>query len=239
MEKPKRSANKASIISFLPKRRSFAGDSNAHAHLLQNRRGFSGPIVSIVPVEARRKGKYGVGAGGGFEEPTSPKVTCMGQVKLRKMRCNSNRKAKSQPPAPAAAKSNRRRGASLLLGRMFRPRRREAASVSASSDEKEILRSNIIPAPAPAPALGKMRQFASGRDTLRDFDWRKMVAEGEGTASTSFGEEEYYDEDDEVLVAHSAPLIVGSGGVVALEPKKEVNLWKRRTMPAPNPLQLK
>ncbi|KAG6526432.1 uncharacterized protein At1g76070 [Zingiber officinale] len=235
MEKPKRSANKASIISFFPKRRSFAGDGNAHAHLLHNRRGFSGPIVSIVPVEARRKGNDG--AGGGFEEPTSPKVTCMGQVKHRKMRCNSNRKAKSSPPRPdpAAVKRNRRRGASLLLGRMFRPRRRPAASVSASADEKEILRSNKFP--APAPALGKMRRFASGRETLHDFDWTKVVLEDEGAASTSYGEEEDYD-DDEVLVAHSAPLIVGSGGVVALEPKKEVNLWKRRTMPAPNPLQL-
>uniref|UniRef100_A0A5B7BNF0 Uncharacterized protein n=1 Tax=Davidia involucrata TaxID=16924 RepID=A0A5B7BNF0_DAVIN len=45
-------------------------------------RGFFDPIISIIPAEARRKPKNS-----SFEaqEPTSPKVSCMGQIK-RKMK---------------------------------------------------------------------------------------------------------------------------------------------------------
>ena len=44
-------------------------------------------------------------------------------------------------------------------------------------------------------------------------------------------------DEDEGFVAHSAPLTLG-GGVVASEPRKEVNLWRRRPMAPPSPLQL-
>ncbi|XP_042429014.1 uncharacterized protein At1g76070-like isoform X1 [Zingiber officinale] len=218
MEKPMRSA--ASIISFLPKRTGFSGDGNAHAQGLQQRRSF---IASIVPVEVRRKGKGG--AGGEFEEPTSPKVTCMGQVKLRKMRCNSNEETKSLPPpakpdADKRLKSKRTGDASLFLSRMFRRRRRKFPTES--EEEKEIGRGDINPASASAPALGTMRWYSSGRETLQDFDWRKVAEQS--------GREE---EDDGAMVAHSGPIKVGSDGAVAMNPKK-----RPPPPPPPIPLQL-
>ncbi|KAF9602558.1 hypothetical protein IFM89_029857 [Coptis chinensis] len=73
-----------------------------------------------------------------------------------------------------------------------------------------------------------MNQFTSGRDALDDFDWKY------------YSEREDSDEEDEVFIAHSTPILIGSGDVgrVALEPRKDINLWKRRTMDPPKPLQL-
>lgn len=75
--------------------------------------------------------------------------------------------------------------------------------------------------------LGQMKRFTSGRAAFQDFDWR----EEERTTSRDS------DEDDDGFVAHSAPLVLG-GGVVASEPRKEVNLWRRRPIVPPPQLQL-
>jgi len=86
---------------------------------------------------------------------------------------------------------------------------------------------------APAPAgLGQMKRFASGRAAFQDFDWRQ-----EDDGRRSFGGSDGEFDEDEGFVAHSAPLTLG-GGVVASEPRKEVNLWRRRPMAPPTPLRL-
>jgi hypothetical protein len=72
-----------------------------------------------------------------------------------------------------------------------------------------------------------MKRFTSGRAAFQDFDWC------EAEAKVHVDEEE----EDEGFVAHSAPLVLG-GGVVAAEPKKEVNLWRRRPIAPLTPLQL-
>ncbi|KAG5542489.1 hypothetical protein RHGRI_022136 [Rhododendron griersonianum] len=59
-----------------------------------------------------------------------------------------------------------------------------------------------------------------------------------------FSDEESEGEEEEVIIPFSAPIILvgdgggGGGGGVALEPKKEINLWKRRTMPQSRPTQV-
>ncbi|KAK8964995.1 hypothetical protein KSP40_PGU017098 [Platanthera guangdongensis] len=45
-------------------------------------RGFSGPMTSIIPANTRPKKSNGVS--GVVEEPASPKVTCIGQIKHKK-----------------------------------------------------------------------------------------------------------------------------------------------------------
>jgi hypothetical protein len=77
-----------------------------------------------------------------------------------------------------------------------------------------------------------MKRFTSGRAAFQDFDWRE---EAERRGSDVDHGEDY--EVDDGFVAHSAPLVLG-GGVVASEPRKEVNLWRRRPMSSPTPLQL-
>lgn len=103
--------------------------------------------------------------------------------------------------------------------------------------------------PDRAPSLSQMERFASGRDTLASVDW-----------SAEFGpvldadHRDYYhyysdeerresdqeEEDEEVIIPFSAPIPVGGGidSQVNPRPRKEINLWKRRTMAPPRPLQL-
>jgi hypothetical protein len=44
------------------------------------------------------------------------------------------------------------------------------------------------------------------------------------------------EEEEEFMIPFSAPMMIGGG--VPLQPRKEINLWKRRTMAPPRPLQL-
>lgn len=73
-----------------------------------------------------------------------------------------------------------------------------------------------------------MKRFTSGRAAFQDFDWREEEMRGRDS------DEEY---EDDGFVAFSAPLVLG-GGVVASEPRKEVNLWRRRPVAPPTPLEL-
>jgi hypothetical protein len=77
-----------------------------------------------------------------------------------------------------------------------------------------------------------MKRFTSGRAALQDFDW--TTDDDEQADADGYGYDSY---EDDGFVAHSAPLVLG-GGVVASEPRKEVNLWRRRPMSPPTPLQL-
>ncbi|CAL9072319.1 unnamed protein product [Musa textilis] len=194
MEKPDRS-----IITFLPKLatgRENPTKPRAHGQS----RSFSGPITaSIVPMEARRKQERR----GGFEaprEPTSPKVTCMGQIKLEKMTAGCCRK----PPPPG-----RKWKLASFIRQIFRRSKVGPAGGGGKSRP---------PVSAP-PSLVGMRRSAGGRNSLRDFDWRKAA------------------EAEEVIIAHSAPIMVG-GRVVAVEPRKVASLWKRRTSARLTTLQL-
>ncbi|MQM12044.1 hypothetical protein Taro_044954 [Colocasia esculenta] len=218
------------ILKFLPKATSFSvpkppyspGRDRGH------HRGFSGPIISIVPAEARRK----PAGRGGYEtpEPTSPKVSCIGQIKHKK------KAAASRPrgPSPSRAPEKKPR---FAIGRLFGGRGRRAGERA----EKPPLPPARVA--APAPALGHLRRFASGRDALANFDWRASRVADESGEEDSGCFYDYEDSDDEVFIPHSAPILVGDGGGVraghvAVEPRKEVNLWKRRTMAPPRPLHL-
>ncbi|KAL6846050.1 hypothetical protein ACP4OV_023498 [Aristida adscensionis] len=206
-----------------------------------HRNAFSGPIVSIVPPEAR-----GGGGGGsrrkrsGYRtpEPSSPKVSCIGQIKRSKSKKKVNPCGKSGgscplPPrrpaaaAPAPAEGSCRPRGSSFVKRMF-SRRSMSRSRSRNGRPGHGKGAHAAAAAVAAPAaagIGQMKRFTSGRAAFQDFDWRE--------AETT----DHDDYDDEGFVAHSAPLVLG-GGVVAMEPRKEVNLWRRRPMAPPTPLQL-
>ncbi|KAF8405467.1 hypothetical protein HHK36_010373 [Tetracentron sinense] len=238
MEKSARS--KSMILKFLPKAASAVTFQNPPFSPGRDKRtensnklkasagkGFSGPIISIIPAEARRKSKNG-----SFDarEPTSPKVSCIGQIKQKKKIHKSKRVSPPQEsnPVPSPRKTKRH---PLTIRSIFggaKPGRKSDVSA-----EKPPLANS-------APSLSQMKQFSSGRDAFANFEWK-----AQGVTVTS-GHRNYYsdeergestDEENEIIIPFSAPIMVGGG--VALEPRKEVNLWKRRTMAPPRPLQLK
>lgn len=86
-----------------------------------------------------------------------------------------------------------------------------------------------------------MKKFASGRGAFSDFDWMAhQIAPLESDHRNCYSDEERGDsdreEEEDYIIPFSAPLTVGGG--VELQPRKEVNLWKRRTIKPPRPLQL-
>ncbi|KAI3730319.1 hypothetical protein L1987_61488 [Smallanthus sonchifolius] len=233
--------------------------------------GFSGPMVSIVPSDNRRKIKnvndstYTL-----VYEPTSPRVSCMGQVKCKHYRklaaaaanatnkpANKFSRATSFTPVrsynkeedqekitevvPVVIKSKKKSGIRSLL-------RRGAGGSRRKSDETENKSKTALNLQK-APSLGMMKRFSSGRDAFSNFDWTTQVT------PLDCAHRNYYTDDErdggsdgeEIMVPSSAPVMernkgfcdnfVRVGGVNS-EPRKEINLWKRRTMAQPKPLQL-
>lgn len=208
------------LLKYLPKPTSF---SIPTGNINKTVASFSGPIVSLVPKEARQKKKSDAEAFDD-EEPTSPKVSCIGQVKHKKSKGNADKNkskgAKKKPPIKISQSLNGReedkmRKKPSAIQRMFRQKVRPGRAAAEEAEEVAV-----------APVVGRMRKYVSGRETLGDFDWRTVVVAEE-------------DEEEEVTVSYSGPILLG-GGMVASEvgKKKEVNLWKRRTCAAPEPLQV-
>ncbi|XP_075480670.1 uncharacterized protein At1g76070-like [Primulina tabacum] len=257
MEKPTPKP-KNKILNFLPKAAQAAvsfqnlpfspGRDRLRAH---HNKGFSGPILtSMIPPEARGRSKK-------FEtqEPTSPKVSCMGQIKQvkrissKKNRVSPPRKVRpdkaskpERPGKPRPAKVELKKKPSGVW-KLFGPGRKSDASINYSPPQQQ---QQQHPSSAErAPGIGQMRKFASSRDTFANFDWSAVqIAPEDNRRDCDYSGEEkgYRDGEDDVIIPFSAPILTGGGGGggpgAAVEPRKEINLWKRRTMSQPKPLQL-
>ncbi|KAK1400379.1 hypothetical protein POM88_010242 [Heracleum sosnowskyi] len=238
----------------------------------QARKGFSGPMF---PAESRYKSKNSSYIS---HEPTSPKVSCMGQIKHKKKIRDLNKKkandhaslpprhdhfishstpleqvnpsknqkpklfksfhsfteVKKKNPAPvlepvhssshedAEKKKKKNSGIRSIFGKPSKRNEYDQPPLTAPSDKK-------------APSLGQLQRFASSRNSLSNFDWTTaQISPAEEHDDESDGE---WDEED-VKISFSAPLSLSSCSVANAEPRKEINLWKRRTMAQPKPLQL-
>lgn len=119
-------------------------------------KGYRSPCrVSIIPLEARRKHRKN----GSFSvrEPTSPKVSCMGQVEGKK-KGKAPHKRVQNPPA--------NKGDSVLL-------RAKKVMLCRGSGDCEVLKQKKeeeVPPAKLAPSLGAMKKFAGGRRSAFDFD---------------------------------------------------------------------
>ncbi|XP_022772129.1 uncharacterized protein At1g76070-like [Durio zibethinus] len=244
MEKQAKPKNK--ILKFLPKAASAVSvtfhnppfspgrdmrvDNYTGKHKAYAGRGFSGPIISIIPDEARRRSKSE--AFDQTQEPTSPKVSCMGQIKRNK----NMKKAKLvsppkglKPVCDQSSSSREVKKNASKLRRIFR---------MAKPARKSDVTSNRTELPDRAPSLGQMNRFAGGRDAFANFDWMDQMTPVEADHRDYYSDEDRRDgdfEEEETIIPFSAPMTVGG---VPLQPRKEINLWKRRTMNPPSPLRL-
>ncbi|KAE8651353.1 hypothetical protein Csa_002563 [Cucumis sativus] len=148
-------------------------------------RGFSGPMnFSIIPREARITKSNN----SGFEtpEPTSPKVSCIGQIKHKK-----KLKGMAKTAAAATVESKNRLPPSRIKriftgGKVLGRAKSNVAGAAAQSGKP--------PLPERAPGLNQMKRFSSGRGALANFDWTAQIApedevEGEGRRTVWIGEE--------------------------------------------------
>ncbi|GKU90166.1 hypothetical protein SLEP1_g4202 [Rubroshorea leprosula] len=227
----KQGKRKSMILKFLPKVASAVTFQNPPFSPGRDKR-FSGPIVSIIPDEARRKTSNNES----YEtpEPTSPKISCMGQIKHKKKICKSKREMAVREglelKKAASSPKEKKKHSSAIRG-MF-----TSSKPATKSDENKKSLSDK------APSLGQMKQFASSRVAFAEFDWKadQITQVEEDHHRNYYSDEEggrgSDGEEEEVIIPFSAPIMVGGG--VPLQPRKEINLWKRRTMNPPRPLQL-
>ncbi|XVF63615.1 hypothetical protein PTKIN_Ptkin09bG0100800 [Pterospermum kingtungense] len=201
-------------------------------------RGFSGPMISIIPDEARRRSKSET-----FDqtrEPTSPKVSCMGQIKHKKSMKKAKRVSppEGSKPVSESDQSSRQVKKPVSKLRLIFSMAKPARKPNASSTRTEL--------PDTAPSLGQMKRFASGRGAFASFDWTTQIeaVEADDDRRDYYSDEDRRDSDcdfedqEETIIPFSAPITVGEGMALKLQPKKEINLWKRRTMNPPRPLRL-
>lgn len=145
----------------------------------------------------------------------------MGQIKHKKKKNQIKKAAKtmSMPTEEKKQASKFQRMMSFHSGKPKRPAARKQQSDADLESER-----------SPAPPLGHMRRFASGRETFSNFDWKAQIAPHDDVDRL----------DDEIIIPFSAPLTLGGATALNLnvQPRKEINLWKRRTMAPPRPLKL-
>ncbi|GLJ31767.1 hypothetical protein SUGI_0639040 [Cryptomeria japonica] len=180
--------------------------------------------ISLIPREAMEKKNDH-----GFEpqEPTSPKVSCIGQVKKKKQACKEKhrqRKSQDRPPLPSQMKTLELgpRGAKLSkLKSFFSSKKVTETAYFCESPEADLKNS---------PSLGRMKRFTSGRDcdALANV-WRDSQKLEERCS------DETNDAKISPLVLYSGPLIIESKDQ---KPKPEINLWKRRSVAPPMALNL-
>lgn len=236
MEKEKHHSNlKSRILKILPKAAAVTFQnppfSPGRDHKFKSNGGkgfFSGPMI---PDEARRKPRHG---GVETQEPTSPKISCMGQIKHKKKRVTkgSANTVLIPPRARDSTPTEEKKQASKLQRMFFH-----------TGKPKPPGRKKSVAVTDTAPPLGHMRRFASGRETFSNFDWKAQIAPEERDCYSDYDDRVESDAEDEILIPFSAPIMVGGGGggaasVPNVQPRKEINLWKRRTMAPPRPLQL-
>ncbi|KAM7514031.1 hypothetical protein LguiA_003614 [Lonicera macranthoides] len=162
-------------------------------------RGFSGPIGTIVPVDRRKIKNSSLSS----HEPTSPKISCMGQIN-HKWRISKQKRVSLSVEAKKTEKSS-------IIRNVFRFGKGDDRKFEGTDDYR-------------GSNLGQMKKFASGSDSFANFAVQIAPVESDG------------DGEDEVTIPLSANMVIGGG--VVLMPRKEINLWKRRTMAQPKPLKL-
>ncbi|XP_060171379.1 uncharacterized protein At1g76070-like [Lycium barbarum] len=253
MEKPCKSSKKKTIFKLLPKAVAAAAFilHNAHAPFSPSRekrlaaehqhknhyhKGFAGPIIPVVP--SHQSGRK--------SEPSSPKISCIGQIKHNKKKKLNRISSNKRTSTSNNQQKNVTKKSMSSFGNMF------AGKLKFISGRKSDVTAEIIICNLPdrAPCLSQMQRFASGREPLTNFDWRSIqntpedhrkyyTDDDRGYSDYEDEEEDDDDEEKELNVTFSAPILIGRGRTnIPLEPRKEINLWKRRTMNQPSPLQL-
>lgn len=235
MEKP-HSSLKGKILMFIPRAASAAVTFKSPP--ISPRKPPAGSLArptsgSVIPRDARRRLKNG---SFDAQEPASPIVSCVGQVKKSKKKKAAGMAMTTRAPskAPDRPKEPKKKDPHMMILKLFKGKKLPGEK----SHHEDALRGGGENE-NPVPSLGHLKQFSSSRVVLANFDW--MAHCGTAVAPDNFlehgheedaiGEEER--EERSARVPHSAPIEVmrssGNGEKISLQPQKEINLWKRRT----------
>ncbi|KAI4325792.1 hypothetical protein MLD38_031159 [Melastoma candidum] len=147
-------------------------------------KGNQGPTPSIIPKGAPRRLKSG-----SFDarEPSSPMVSCMGQIKSNKKMKKIHNPPKIKqvlPPQREAIIEENHRHTNDVMSKSQRQKQRSIIGgllqgiKHGRKSKKNAVEDACLPPniDTKLPYLGSVKKFASGRGALSDFDWRAYGA---------------------------------------------------------------
>ncbi|KAJ0781676.1 hypothetical protein HanPI659440_Chr06g0251961 [Helianthus annuus] len=247
-----KSKSKNTILKFLPRATSSISFQNPLIHSPKPSEKphkshigitFSGPLLSTD--QTRRKIKNHSDHTITYE-PTSPRVSCMGQVKCKYTK--QKQKPKPQPTGKdfrqkSATPDRTRGGVDVHASHTESKGKKKLGFTKLLSfgGKKQDKKSNVPMFLDKVPSLSTMKRFSSGREKLSDIDWTR------NSMAVDSGDRNYDSDEGDVIVPSSAPVVIRNplgfdDNLVRVagntEPRKEINLWKRRTMTQPKPLLL-
>ncbi|KAF3606828.1 hypothetical protein DY000_02047091 [Brassica cretica] len=183
-------------------------------------------MTPLLPTSARARRRT-KSNGVVVAEPTSPKVSCIGQIKLAKSKCPEMKKRapKNLETSSSSLVKEEGKGNWSILKRLFstgrNPLKKSSSTASAAVIEHPVVAVEAVA----GPTLGNMKKFATSRESLGGFDWRVEMKR--------------QDEETTIPFSVSMPLTQREGLSLYPRQKSEVNLWERRTVDRPKPLQVK
>ncbi|CAI8588534.1 unnamed protein product [Vicia faba] len=115
-------------------------------------------VVSLFPKEARRKQKRGISFSP--KEPTSPKVSCIGQVNRKKKKMKEKeKKLHKEVQQVVSTKTNDEKKVLVWISKGSCEGRKQGREKKTSAMVSSV-----------PPSLDAMKKFTSGRGSLHDFD---------------------------------------------------------------------
>ena len=119
----------------------------------------------MLPSEVRRKPKN---ASFDLREPTSPKVSCMGQVRF------SNKKKRTKPIKRVISLPTQLATVQVSCPKdevkMKKPP--EIIKGPKEGGKVDVFNDDTVVSKQAVPSLGKIKRFSSARGALSNFDWR-------------------------------------------------------------------
>lgn len=180
--------------------------------------------------------------------PTSPRISCMGQIKHKKKKSENLEiylKKEIYPFSSPQVYSSKNKS-SGIKPMFFLSEAQKIPSNMRNNGRK----SDASPA-SRSLCLNQMKRFASSREgALTNFDWKiaRMELDHLDEYFEEWKNEYQVDEDDmdaevEVEVIgipiSAAPIaVVDGGGDQLLKPREEINIWQRRTIAKPMALNI-
>ncbi|KAF8053664.1 hypothetical protein N665_1387s0021 [Sinapis alba] len=193
---------------------------------------FSSPLTPLLPTSAR--GRRRTKSNGVVAEPTSPKVSCIGQIKLAKSKCpekKNTRATKNLKTSSSSLVKEESKGGWSKLKRLFstgrNPLRKSTSTASATVIEHPVVAVEAVA----APSLSKMKKFATSRESLGGFNWSVEMKRQEEETRSDHRRGYSSDDDEEKMIPCSVSM--------PLSQREGLSLWERRSIDRPKPLQVK
>ncbi|KAG9149036.1 hypothetical protein Leryth_010642 [Lithospermum erythrorhizon] len=242
--------SKNKLLKMLPRAASSISfhDLPFSPHRIKNRKKHK----KVAKEEKRANKLKNEGSAESLYGPTSPKISCMGQIKHKKKQAQNMHMYLQKEICPFSSPQiycSKNKSSSVIKPMFYLSEAEKIPSNMRNNGRKSDASANNRPL-----CLNQMKRFASCRGgALTNYDWK--IARMELDHLDQYFEEwkmdyqvdEEGDEEEVVVGVNEVPISaasievvggVGDGHDQQLKPREEINIWQRRTIPKPPTLNI-